>query len=142
MAILTIILWASPAIIKPNLGEIGFDQFRQSINLKIKEHLRSVQEDPLDALEYFNLGLAYMAIGQHKKEINSYLEAIRLNSNYAKAHFNLSMAYDIMKNGKAAIKHAKKAELFYSRLRKHRQVRKIRRQLNIFIEKYKVIPKR
>ena len=142
MTILTVVLWVGSSIINPNLGEIGFDQFRQSINRQIEGHLKSIQEDPLDALEYFNLGLAYMAIGQHELEIKSYLEAIRLNSNYAKAHFNLAMAYNIMRDGKAAIKHAKEAEVLYSRLRKHRQVRKVRRQLNIFYEKYKTIPRK
>ena len=140
MTILTVVLWVGSSIINPNLGEIGFDQFRQSINRQIDGHLKSIQEDPLDALEYFNLGLAYMAIGQHKLEIKSYLEAVHLNSNYAKAHFNLAMAYNIMRDGKAAIKHAKEAEVLYSRLRKHRQVRKVRRQLNIFYEKYKAVP--
>ena len=142
MTILMIILWVGPAIINPNLGETEFDQFRQSINRQIEGHLRSVQEDPLDAIEYFNLGLAYMAIGQHKKEVSSYLEAIRLNSNHVEAHFNLAMAYDFMRNGKAAIKHAREAEVLYSKLRKHQQVRKVRRQLNIFNEKYKVITKK
>jgi len=142
MIILTITLWVGPAIINSNLGEIGFDQFRKSINRQIEGHLRSIEEDPLDAIEYFNLGLAYMAMGQHKEEVSSYLEAIRLDSNYAEAHFNLAMAYDIMRNGKAAIKYGKEAEVLYSKLRKHRQVRKVRRQLNIFHKKYKVITKK
>lgn len=125
----------------PNLGEIGFDKFRQSINQKINEHLKSVNENPLDSVEYFNLGLAYMAIGQHRLEVNSYLEAIRLNSNYPTAHFNLAMAYDILKEGKSALNHAKKAEILYAKQRKHRQVRKVRRQLNIFYKKYGMVQK-
>ena len=93
-------------------------------------------------MEYFNLGLAYMATGHRKLEINSYLEAIRLYSNYAKAYFNLAIAYDILKDGEAAIRNAKEAEVLYGKQRKHQQVRKVRRQLNILNEKYKQIPKK
>jgi len=77
-------------------------------------------------------------MGRHRQEINSYLEAIRLDSSYAKAHFNLAMAYDILKNGKVAIIHARKAEALYNKKRKHRQVRKVRRYLNILDKKYGV----
>ena len=97
MIIYFAVLWVSSAVANPIHGEIEFDQFRQLKIREIQEHLRLVQEDPLDAIEYFNLGLAYMAMGRHRQEIDSYLEAIRLDSSYAKAHFNLAMAYDILK---------------------------------------------
>ena len=131
MIICLAVLWVSSTVANPIHGEIEFDQFRQLKIRDIQEHLRLVQEDPLDAIEYFNLGLAYMAIGRHMKEIDSYLEAIRLDSNYARAHFNLAMAYDILKNSEAAISHARKAEILYSEKRKHGQVREVRRYLNI-----------
>ena len=129
-------LWISFAVANPIHGEIEFDQFRQLKIREIQEHLRLVQEDPLDAIEYFNLGLAYMAMGRHIKEINSYLEAIRLDSSYAKAHLNLAIAYDILKNSEAAISHARKAEILYGKKRKHRQVRQVRRYLNVLNGKY------
>ena len=137
MIICSTILWGGFAVVNSALGEIEFDQFRQLKIREIKEHLRLVQEDPLDAVEYFNLGLAYMAMGRHRKEIDSYLEAIRLDPSYAKAHFNLAIAYDTLKNSGAAVGHARKAEILYGRKRKHRQVRKVRRLLNILNEKYK-----
>ena len=139
MIICSAVLWVSSAVANPILGEIEFDQFRQLKIREIQEHLRLVQEDPLDAIEYFNLGLAYMAMGRHMKEINSYLEAIRLDSSYAKAHFNLAVAYDILKNSEAAISHARKAEILYSEKRKHRQVRQVRRYLNVLNEKYRFL---
>ena len=139
MIICLAVLWVSSAVANPIHGEIEFDQFRQLKISEIEEHLRLVQEDPLDAVEYFNLGLAYMAMGRHRQEIDSYLEAIRLNSSYAKAHFNLAMAYDILKNGEAAISHARRAEVLYGKKRKHRQVRKVRRYLNILNEKYRFL---
>jgi tetratricopeptide (TPR) repeat protein len=137
MKICLAVLWISFAVANPIHGEIEFDQFRKLKIREIQEHLRLVQEDPLDAIEYFNLGLAYMAMGRHRKEIDSYLKAIQIDSNYAKAHFNLAMAYDILKNSEAAISHARKAEILYGRKRKHRQVRKVRRLLNVLNEKYK-----
>ena len=137
MIICLAVLWVSSTVANPIHGEIEFDQFRQLKIREIQEHLRLVQEDPLDAIEYFNLGLAYMAMGRHMKEINSYLEAIRLDPSYAKAHFNLAIAYDTLKNNEAAVGHARKAEILYDRKRKHRQVRKVRRLLNVLNEKYK-----
>ena len=139
MIICSAVLWVSATVVNPILGEIEFDRFRQLKIREIQEHLRLVQEDPLDAIEYFNLGLAYMAMGRHMKEIDSYLKAIRLDSNYARAHFNLAMAYDILKNSEAAISHARKAEILYSEKRKHGQVRQVRRYLNVLNEKYRFL---
>ena len=139
MIICLAVLWVSSAVANPIHGEIEFDQFRQLKIQEIHEHLRLVQEDPLDAIEYFNLGLAYMAMGRHMKEINSYLEAIRLDSNYARAHFNLAIAYDVLKNSEAAISHARKAEVLYGQKRKYRQVRQVRRYLNVLNEKYRFL---
>ena len=137
MIICTTILWVGSTIVNPIFGEMKFDQFRQLKIKEINEHLKSINEDPMDAIEYFNLGIAYMAMGRHRQEISSYLEAIRLNSNYAQAHFNLAMAYDNIGNGEEAINHAMRAENLYNKQRKHRQVRKVRRQLNVLGEKYK-----
>ena len=136
MIIFATILWVGSTVVNPTLGGIEFDQFRQLKTREIEEQLRLVQEDPLDAVEYFNLGLVYMGMGRHRQEIDSYLETIRLDSNYAKAHFNLAIAYDILKNGEAAVSHARKAEVLYEKKRKHRQVRKVRRYLNILNEQY------
>ena len=136
MIIYSTIFWVGSAITNPALGEIEFDQFRQLKIREIQEHLRLVQEDPLDAVEFFTLGLAYMAMGRHRQEIDAYLEAIRIDSSYARAHFNLAMAYDILKNSEAAISHARKAEVLYGKKRKHRQVRQVRRYLNVLNGKY------
>ena len=139
MIICLAVLWINSTVANPIHGEIEFDQFRQLKTREIQEHLRLVQEDPLDAIEYFNLGLAYMAMGRHRKEIDSYLEAVRIDSNYARAHFNLAMAYDILKNSEAAMSHARKAEVLYGKKRKHRQVRQVRRYLNVLNEKYRFL---
>jgi tetratricopeptide (TPR) repeat protein len=91
MKICLAVLWISFAVANPIHGEIEFDQFRQLKIREIQEHLRLDQEDPLDAIEYFNLGLAYMAMGRHRKEIDSYLKAIRIDSNYAKPRLKYSI---------------------------------------------------
>ena len=142
MIICLAVLWVSSAVANPIHGEIEFDQFRQLKISEIEEHLRLVQEAPLDAVEYFNLGLAYMAMGRHRQEIDSYLEAIRLDSSYAKAHYNLAVAYDMLKNSEAAISHARKAEVLYGQKRKYRQVRQVRRYLNVLNEKYRFLKHR
>ena len=136
MIICSTIFLVGSTIANPALGEVDFDRFRQLKIREIEDQLRVIQEDPLDAVEYFNLGLVYMGMGRHRQEIDSYLETIRLDSNYAKAHFNLAIAYDILKNGEAAVSHARKAEVLYEKKRKHRQVRKVRRYLNILNEQY------
>ena len=132
-------LWIGSAAINPVFGEIEFDQFRQLKIREIKEQLIVIQKDPLDPVEYFKLGLAYMAMGRHKEEIDSYLDSIRLDPSYAKAHFNLAIAYDTFKNGEAALSYAKKAEVLYGRKREHRQVRKVRRYLGTLNEKYRLL---
>ena len=136
MMIFSTILWIGSTLVNPTLGGIEFDQFRKLKTHEIEEQLRLVQEDPLDAIEYFNLGLAYMTLGRHREEIDSYLEAIRLDASCAQAHFNLAKVYDILKNGEVAISHARDAEVLYEKKRKHRQGRKVRRYLNVLIEKY------
>ena len=136
MIICSTIIWVGSTIVNPILGEINFDQFRQLKIREIEKQISLIQEDPLDAVEFYNLGLAYMGMGRHRQEINSYLEAIRLDSSFAKAYFNLAIAYDMLKNGTFAISHASKAEVLYGKKRKHRQVRKVRRYLNILDEKY------
>ena len=83
-----------------------------------------------------------MAMGRHRQEIDSYLEAIRLDSSYAKAHYNLAVAYDMLKNSEAAISHARKAEVLYGQKRKYRQVRQVRRYLNVLNEKYRFLKHR
>ena len=139
MTIFSTILWVGSTVVNPIFGEIEFDQFRQLKIHEIKEQLIVIQEDPLDPVEYFKLGLAYMAMGRHKEEIDSYLDAISLDPSYAKAHFNLAIAYDTFKNGEAALTYAKKAEVLYGRKREHRKVRKVRRYLSILNEKYRTL---
>ena len=139
MVICSTIFLVGSTIVNPMLGGIDFDQFRQLKIREIEDQLRLIQEDPLDAIEYFNLGLAYMAMGRHRKEIDAYLEAIRIDSSYARAHFNLAMAYDILKNSEAAISHARRAEVLYGQKRKHRQVRQVRRYLNVLNVKYRFL---
>ena len=56
MIICSTIFLVGSTIVNPILGEIEFDQFRQLKIREIEDQLRFVQEDPLGAVEYFNLG--------------------------------------------------------------------------------------
>ena len=71
-----------------------------------------------------------------EKEIQAYLEAIHLYKNYSKAHYNLAVAYDRIKDGEKAIKHLIKAEEITRKNRRHVAVRRIQRTLKLYYQKY------
>ena len=89
-----------------------------------------------DFKSYFELGRAYLALEQHEEEVRAYKEALRLNPKYAQAHYNLSMAYDYMKDGAKAIYHMQKALDLYAAKRNHRKIRTTQRQLKRFYMSY------
>lgn len=116
--------------------EIGFKRFKELINQNVTHKLQVIEQDPLDAEAYFNLGLEYMALGRTDQEIQSYLEAIHIYGNYSKAHFNLAIAFDKIKEGEKAIKHLIKAEEISRKQRHHVAVRRIQRTLKLYYQKY------
>ena len=75
-------------------------------------------------------------MGRHEEEVDAYREAIKLNPKYTAAHYNLSMAYDLLKDGPNAIKHMLRAQDLYSQKRNHARIRKVQRQLNLLYLKY------
>ena len=109
---------------------------RKYIGEAIKKGAGAIIYDPLDFKSYFELGLAYLALGRHEEEVRAYKEALRLNPKYAKAHYNLSMAYDYMKEGAKAIYHMQKALDLYATKRNHRKIRTTQRQLKRFYMSY------
>jgi tetratricopeptide (TPR) repeat protein len=122
-------------------NEIGFKQFKKLIHQNVTQKLKIIDQDPLDAESYFNLGLEYMALGRTKQEIQSYLEAINLYKNYSKAHFNLAVAFDRIKEGKKAIRHLIKAEEIVSKRKLHVAIRRIQRTLKLYYQKYGITQK-
>ena len=132
MLVLTGILAAQ---VKETLA-IDFKTYLQGAKAEILRHKKIIQEDPLDAVAYFDLGMAYLALGRHEDEVDAYQEAIKLNPKYAVAHYNLSKAYDLLKDGPNAIKHMLRAQELYSQKRNHTQMRKVQRQLKFLNLKY------
>jgi len=118
-------------------NEIGFKRFKELIHKNVNQKLKIIDEDPLDAESYFNLGLEYMAIGRTEQEIQSYLEAIHLYEDYSKAHFNLAVAFDRIKKGEKAIKHLIKAEEIVRKRKLHVAIRRIQRTLKLYYQKYR-----
>ena len=68
--------------------------------------------------------------------MKAYKEALKLNPKYAQAHYNLSMAYDYMKEGAKAIYHMQKALDLYATKRNHRKIRTTQRQIKRFYMSY------
>ena len=118
-------------------NEIGFEHFKELILQNINQKLKIIDEDPLDAESYFNLGIEYMALGRTEQEIQSYLEAIHLYRNYSKAHFNLAVAFDRIKAGEKAIRHLIKAEEIVRKRKLHVAIRRIQRTLKLYYQKYR-----
>lgn len=118
-------------------NEIGFNRFKDRILQNVNKKLEIIEQDPLDAESYFNLGLEYMALGRTEKEIESYLKAIHLYEDYSKAHFNLAVAFDRIKEGEKAIKHLIKAEEIVRKRKLHVAIRRIQRTLKLYYPKYR-----
>jgi tetratricopeptide (TPR) repeat protein len=117
-------------------NEIGFKRFKELIQKNVAQKIEIIKKDPLDAESYFNLGLEYMALGRTEQEVQAYLEAIHLYENYSKAHFNLAVSYDRIKDGKKAIKHLLKAEEISRKQNRPVAIRRIQRSLKLYYQKY------
>jgi tetratricopeptide (TPR) repeat protein len=117
---------------------VDFKTYLKGAREEITQHQMIIQEDPLDAVAYFELGKAYLALGRHEDEVEAYKEAIELHPNYTAAHYNLSMAYDLLKNSSNAIKHMLRVQELYTKKRNHAGLRKAQRQLKFFYSKYQV----
>jgi tetratricopeptide (TPR) repeat protein len=115
---------------------VDFKTYLGGVHAEISRHKEIIREDPLDAISYFELGRAYLALGRHEKEVQAYRDAIELNPKYIAAHYNLSMAYDLLKDGPNAIKHMLRALDLYSEKRNHARIRNVQRQLKRLYSKY------
>ena len=57
-------------------NEIRFQIFTEIIKQNVAKKIKIIEQDPLDAQSYFNLGLEYMTLGKTEKEIKNYLETV------------------------------------------------------------------
>jgi tetratricopeptide (TPR) repeat protein len=115
---------------------VDFKTYLHGARAEISHHKEIIREDPLDAIAYFELGRSYLALGKHEAEVEAYREAIQLYPNYTAAHYNLAMAYDLLKDGPNAIKHMLNALDLYSAKRNHARIRNVQRQLKRLYLKY------
>jgi tetratricopeptide (TPR) repeat protein len=115
---------------------VDFKTYLQRARSEILHHMEIIREDPLDAIAYFELGRSYLALGKHEAEVKAYREAIHLYPNYIGAHYNLAMAYDLLKDGPNAIKHMLSALNLYYAKRNHVRIRNVQRQLKRLYLKY------
>jgi tetratricopeptide (TPR) repeat protein len=115
---------------------VDFKTYLQRARAEISHHKEIIREDPLDAIAYFELGRSYLALGKHEAEVEAYKEAIQLYPNYTAAHYNLAMAYDLLKEGPNAIKHMHSALDLFSEKRNHVRIRNVQRQLKRLYLKY------
>jgi tetratricopeptide (TPR) repeat protein len=115
---------------------VDFKTYLKGARAEISRHKEIIREDPLDAIAYFELGRSYLALGKHEAEVEAYREAIELYPKYTAAHYNLAMAYDLLKEGPNAIKHMLNALDLYSAKRNHARIRNVQRQLKRLHLKY------
>ena len=108
---------------------VDFKTYLERARAEISYHKEIIREDPLDAIAYFELGRAFLALGKHEEEIEAYREAIKLNPTYISAHYNISIAYDLLKDGPNAIKHMLRALNLSVDNRNHVRIRKVQRQI-------------
>jgi len=117
-------------------GETNFKTFRKVAQEEIRLQKEIIEQDPLDFLSYFELGLAYLKLGRHEEEVKAYQEALNLNPKSAQTHYNLGIAYDHLQEGDKAIHHMQVAQDLFVTQRNHRKIRTTQRQLKRFYYSY------
>lgn len=117
-------------------GETDFKAYRKAAQKEIILQKAIIEQDPLDFKSYFELGLIYLKLGRHKDEVQAYEEALSLNPKSALTHYNLSVAYDHLKEGSKAIHHMERAQDLYISKRNHRKIRTTQRQLKRYYMSY------
>ena len=116
--------------------EADFQIYRRAAQQEIIRKKDIIEQDPIDFQSYFELGLAYLTLGKHEEEVRAYKEALSLNPKSALVHYNLSIAYDHLKEGKKAVHHMQMAQNLYTKKRNHRKIRSTQRNLKRYYLSY------
>ncbi len=61
----------------------------------------------IEAKKHFELGLSYVKSGKHLEAVNAFKQAIRIEPDYADAHYNLGILYLITDNKGSALEEYK-----------------------------------
>jgi S1-C subfamily serine protease len=101
----------------------------------------NVQSHPESAAAYANLGLALYYVEQFQKAINTYKESIRLRPDDPETHYNISLAYDEMRDGKNAISSMIESEKLYRGLNDQGGISAAKGSLVSYYSKYDFTPK-
>ena len=86
-----------------NLGTLYYN--RRDYASAEKHYRQAIEVDPRYALAYFDLGNVLDETGRLQDAVKAYKDAITLASTYADAHYNLALAYEKMKQPRAALRH-------------------------------------
>ncbi len=86
-----------------NLGTLYYN--RQEYALAEKHYRAAVEADPRYALAYFDLGNVLDETGRVAEAVQAYKTALQLAPTYADAHYNLALAYEKIKEPRAALQH-------------------------------------
>ena len=107
---------------------------------KIQAEIKNLEveqlKNPLDPDLQFILGSDYWVLNNHKKAIEHYERALRLDPDYDPALWNLSAIYNQKGDGAEAIIHMKKAEAIFLEREDVKSLAKARKQLREFFAKY------
>ena len=113
-------------------GEKYFLTYRRATQQEIARQQGIIEQDPIDFQSYFELGLIYLKLGKHIEEAHAYKEALSLKPKSALMHYNLSIAYDHLKDGRKAIHHMQIAQDLYTQKRNHLKIRLTQRRLKFY----------
>jgi tetratricopeptide (TPR) repeat protein len=86
-----------------NLGTLYYN--RRDYASAEKHYRQAIEVDPRYALAYFDLGNVLDETGRLQDAVKAYKDAITLASTYADAHYNLALAYEKLRQPRAALRH-------------------------------------
>ncbi len=78
---------------------LGMEDYPEAI----RRHLQVIKEHPDNALAHYHLGFAYGLMGEHRKELQQYQEAIELGLDDWQLFLNLGLLYLETRNLQAAM---------------------------------------
>jgi tetratricopeptide (TPR) repeat protein len=112
----------------------------QKIQVEIKDLEAKQIEHPFDADLQFILGSDYWILDNHDKAIEHFQRALRLDSDYDPALWNLSVIYNQKGDGAEAIIHMKKAEAIFLKRQDVKSLANARKKIREFFTKYSYQP--
>jgi|GEM_PF-4698431 len=78
----------------------------------VTEYKNQTEKDPNDSRAFYNLGVAYSALGDTESAVKAFAKAIALKPDWSVAHYNLANAYaDLGKHSQAIEEYTKTIKL-------------------------------